>query len=97
MAVLCLASSVVSALLLGAAVMLKETRKLYVVRVEDHKPISGECLSETVDADELVYFVERHAERVVVVDVRVGVCPESDQRAENDCDVHGVVTVCHAA
>ena len=51
--------------------------KLYIVRVEDLKPISGERLCEEV-TDELVYLVERQADKVRVVDVRVGVGPQFD-------------------
>jgi hypothetical protein len=57
--------------------MLYEIRKLYVVRVDDLKPICGQSVGETVDSDDLVYLVERNAQKVRVVDVRVGVGPQT--------------------
>jgi len=65
--------------------MSKEIRKFYAVRVEDLKPISGECLGESLDPDDLVYLLECRLERVVVANVRVGKEPELHEASECDC------------
>jgi hypothetical protein len=58
------------------AVMFLKIRQSYALLVEDLKPVRGYELGETLDADELVYFVERDVECVVLADVRIGEHPQ---------------------
>ncbi len=64
--------------------MSKEISKFYVFRVDDLKPVSGECCGEAVDPDELVYLVSCGFKNVVILDVGVSVHPETRERAEHD-------------
>lgn len=77
--------------------MRKEIRKLYVVRVDDLKPISGECLGETLDANEIVYLIERDVENIIIRDVCVGVDPQTYQCAEYNRNSQTLSNVCNAA
>jgi hypothetical protein len=64
--------------------MSKEIRQFYVFRVDDLKPVSGECCGEAVDPDEFVYLVDGGLKNVVILDVGVSVHPQTRERAEYD-------------
>jgi hypothetical protein len=56
--------------------MCLETRKFYVVRVNDLKPLRGHEIAEAYDAGELVYICRADRKDVPLVDMGVGGRPQ---------------------
>lgn len=61
--------------------MSKPIRELHIVRVNDHKPIRWEELTEVLEADEPIYIVDRTPHGVIVADMLIGVEPQLRQSA----------------
>lgn len=47
--------------------MCPKTRKFYVLRVEDHKPLRGQEIAKSLDAGELLYVRDFPGNHVILV------------------------------
>jgi len=65
----------------NGAVMCMKAGKFYVVRVDDLKPVLREQLTESIDANDLVYLVCPERNHVVISDVCVSQHPQVSEAA----------------
>jgi len=63
------------------AIMSQKTRKFYVLRVEDLKPVVWEHAAETLEPDDLIYVVCPEIKSVTLTDMRIGVTPQLREAA----------------